>query len=237
MQELLGRISRLDPSASLGLRVIACFDELVVGNVNSRALLASAASLAGCVAGFRQQEPAREIRISPDGRRAGGAVPERREEFVSSVSEGLSVWLEREGPAGANDAIILERLALAVRIRHGQGRRDYDNRRHLDRLLDEAQTPGQRSLAASALGLSAESRYRVVAAPLFAGWGVHPAGPEDVIPTLYGPIHVIIVSEPAGDIHATPCGIGVSAQLADLHRSFRTALVALRLYSAASPAR
>ena len=51
MQELLGRIARLDPSASLGLRVIACFDELVVGNVNTRALLSAAASLAGCVAG------------------------------------------------------------------------------------------------------------------------------------------------------------------------------------------
>ncbi len=46
MQELLGRISALDPEASLGLRVIACFDELVVGNVNTRALLSAAASLA-----------------------------------------------------------------------------------------------------------------------------------------------------------------------------------------------
>ena len=35
MQELLGRISALDPQASLGLRVIACFDELIIGNVNT----------------------------------------------------------------------------------------------------------------------------------------------------------------------------------------------------------
>ena len=48
MQELLGRIARLDPNSSLGLRVIACFDELIVGNVNTRALLAAAASLAFC---------------------------------------------------------------------------------------------------------------------------------------------------------------------------------------------
>ena len=39
MQELLGRIAALDPTASLGLRVIACFDELIIGNVNTRALL------------------------------------------------------------------------------------------------------------------------------------------------------------------------------------------------------
>ena len=59
MQELLGRITRLDPEASLALRVIACFDELTVGRVNTRGLLAAAASLAGCAAGFRQDRPAR----------------------------------------------------------------------------------------------------------------------------------------------------------------------------------
>ena len=33
MQELLGRIAALDPDASLGIRVIACFDELILGDV------------------------------------------------------------------------------------------------------------------------------------------------------------------------------------------------------------
>lgn len=47
MQELLGRISDLDPTASLGIRVIACFDELVAGKVNIHGLLATAAALAG----------------------------------------------------------------------------------------------------------------------------------------------------------------------------------------------
>ena len=36
MQELLGRIAALDPEASLGIRIIACFDELIAGNVNTR---------------------------------------------------------------------------------------------------------------------------------------------------------------------------------------------------------
>ena len=67
MQELLGRIARLDPSASLGLRVIACFVELVVGNVNTKALLSAAASLAGCSAGFEQDNPRRNLRVSPRG--------------------------------------------------------------------------------------------------------------------------------------------------------------------------
>lgn len=52
MQELLGRIAKLDPEASLGLRVIACFDELMAGEVNSHALASAAAALAGCPAAF-----------------------------------------------------------------------------------------------------------------------------------------------------------------------------------------
>ncbi|MCY7396160.1 MAG: hypothetical protein LH468_08435 [Nocardioides sp.] len=98
MQELLGRIMRLDPSASLGLRVIACFDELVVGNVNTRALLASAASLAGCVAGFGQDRPARTVRVAPDGHLVDGPATVFRPELRVSTHDDLTVWLGRGGP-------------------------------------------------------------------------------------------------------------------------------------------
>lgn len=229
MQELLGRISRLDPSASLGLRVIACFDELVVGNVNTRALLAAAASLAGCVAGFGQVDPARTVRIAPDGHPETGPVPQRRCDLTALASEGLTVWLERQGAHEPNDQIILERLALAVRVRHGKGRRDDDNRRHFGQLVDEALSIEQRSTAAAAMGLMPEAPYQVVAAPLFAVWLSRPSGPEDVVPTQFGPIHALVVPAGTGGIEASPCGVGVATAAADLHHSFRTALVALRL--------
>src|SRR6266446_6026418 len=119
MQELLGRIAALDPPASLGLRVIACFDELIIGNVNTRALLSAAASLAGCNAGFQQDRPARVIRVTPGGELCpGGGEPTGQ----LIRTDGHTVWLERDGPNRANDDIIIERLALAVRIRHGQAR-------------------------------------------------------------------------------------------------------------------
>jgi len=38
MQELLGRLTALDPEASHSLRVIACFDELIAGDVGVRGL-------------------------------------------------------------------------------------------------------------------------------------------------------------------------------------------------------
>ncbi|WP_445258632.1 helix-turn-helix domain-containing protein [Nocardioides aurantiacus] len=229
MQELLGRIARLDPSASLGLRVIACFDELVVGRVNTRALLAAAASLAGCPAGFRQDRPARQVRVDPRGRVLPPGDPDPAPGAGTEPAPGLCVWLEREGPPLANDAIILERLALAVRIRQGLGRRDLDHRRDLGLLVDADVAEDERCVAATAIGLSPHQRYRVATAPLFAVWGVHPSGPEDVVATRHGPLHALVLPEDADHLDASPAGLGVATDVAHLHHSFRTAVVALQL--------
>lgn len=235
MQELLGRIARLDPSASLGLRVIACFDELIVGNVNTRALLSAAASLAGCTAGFEQDSPTRRARVTPRGQlltAADAARPVSDEvSWPVATAEGLSVWLEREGDALPNDAIILERLALAVRIRHGRARSTADQRRDLALLVDGDVPVEDRLAAAGALGLNGSREYRIVAAPLFAVWENHPSGPEDVVPTVHGPIHVLVLSEGDGLelVRASPAGTGVAALPRELHHSFRTAMVSLRL--------
>lgn len=231
MQELLGRIARLDPSASLGLRVIACFDELVVGNVNTRALLAAAASLAGCPAGFRQMQPSRLLRVTPRGSRIDGEPPPVAGQFRAEASPGMEVWLERTGDAMPNDAITLERLALSVRIRHGLGRRDIDNRRHLGLLTDRHVPVEDRVAAAETLGLTDRRRYRIAAAPLFAVWHQHPEGPEDVIPTRHGPIHAVVLPESHAEFGASPCGLGTVTSIDRLHVSFRVAIVALRLCS------
>jgi hypothetical protein len=226
MQELLGRIAALDPTASLGLRVIACFDELIIGNVNTRALLSAAASLAGCNAGFQQERPARVVRVTPEGELCpGGGEP------IGQVirADGLTVWLERDGPKRANDDIIVERLALAVRIRYGQGRHDVENRRDLAVLLDGSTAVDVRQLAAARLGLQPTVTHRVVAAPLFATWGERPSGPEDVVPSSFGPLHALVVPSACTSVNANPAGIGVAAPIEHFDHSFRTAVVALRL--------
>jgi hypothetical protein len=227
VQELVGRISALDPQASVSLRVIACFDELVVGNVNTRALLSAAASLAGCTAGFCQDLPPRYVRVTPEGEIAAGRALPPPDSSISR--DGLTVWLEREGPTHAADTIILERLTLAVRIRHGRGRRDADDRRELGLLLDRSAPVEERRTAAARLNLAPGVRYRVLAAPLFAMWEDHPAGAEDVVATPYGPVHALVVPPDRAPGAATPSGIGVATTVEHLHRSFRTAVVALRL--------
>jgi methyl acetate hydrolase len=227
MQELLGRLAALDPTASLGLRVIACFDELIIGEVNTHALLSAAASLAGCNAGFQQDRPARVLRVTPEGELCpGGGEPIGQ---VLHPDDGLTVWLEREGPKRANDDIIVERLAIAVRIRYGQGRHDVDNRRDLAVLLDGSVRVDERQLAAARLGLQPTVSHRVVAAPLFAQWGTRPSGPEDVVPSSFGPLHALVVASASTTVNASPAGIGIATKIEHLHDSFRTAVVALRL--------
>jgi len=236
VQELLGRIARLDPSASLGLRVIACFDELSLGNVNSRALLAAAASLAGCTAGYQRAGSA-PVRIAVTGEHAPPQEQGPGEadlSFCPSDTDddgAMTVWLERGGDPLPNDAIILERLSLALRLRHGLGSGELDHRRHVGLLLDHDASPHERLQAGAELGLQPTVRYRVAAAPLFAVWTNHPTGVEDVIGTPFGPIHTVVVPESTTSVQAQPVGIGSAATPEHLHLSFRTALVALRLCS------
>ncbi|MGV9794704.1 MULTISPECIES: helix-turn-helix domain-containing protein [unclassified Gordonia (in: high G+C Gram-positive bacteria)] len=223
MQELLGRIAALDPTASLGLRVIACFDELIVGQVNIHGLLATAAALAGCPAGCSFGP-----RVSPLGETLAGDPPTGR--LSHGVDSDAAVWLERAGPEEANDAIILERLALAVGIRRSGANPDAA-RRDIAVLLGRDHPVDERSEAAARLGLSPSQRYRVLTQPLFAEWASHPNWPSDVISTSLGTIHTLIApaSVTADDAPAAPCGLGVTGAIPDLALSFRTALIALRL--------
>ncbi len=230
MQELLGKIAALDPEASLGIRVIACFDELIIGAVNTRALLSTAASLAGCPAGFAQDHPSRSMRVSPTGEELAPGSPAHA--ACHELPRGARVWLEREGAPHVNDAIIVERLALAVGVRLGIERHEIEPPRDIGILLDETVPAEVRGDAARRQGLSAATRYRVVAAPLFAVWAEHPQGPGDVVSTPLGPIHAVISPAAVDRVDVRPSGIGIAVCCDDLPRSFRTAVVALRLCAA-----
>jgi hypothetical protein len=227
MQELLARLKALDPNACLALRIIACFDELVRGGVNIEGLLGAAASLSGCVAGYAGRQPERTIRVSPDGQTLKGSAASGRESGLAT--DGMTVWLERQGPSHVNDAMILERLALALAIRSGH--QAEDPLRRLGDLLDPNVDVGLRHSTAAKLGLAPHLRYRVATLPLFATWKQHRHLLEDVVQTRFGPLHVCLLRAEVKHIDASPCGIGVAVGIDDLHRSMATALVSLRLCS------
>lgn len=222
MQELLGRLRALDPTASQSLRVIACFDELMTGGVGSRGLLSAAAALAGRPVSLRRD--GRLTRIDTRGHELTDPGP-----GGATVTAGAdtAVWIDDDGTGvHANDALILERLALALRIRDDDAA---PTRRDLAVIFDAEAPLADRLDAASRRGLSPTRRYRAVAAPLFATWRVHPTGPEDVQTTAHGPVHAAIIEADA-PVDATPLGIGTAAAPEDLWLSLRTAVIALRLH-------
>ncbi|GAA1464824.1 PucR family transcriptional regulator [Microbacterium thalassium] len=223
MQELLGRLRQLDPTASASLRVIACFDELMAGGVGTDGLLSAAAALSGAVVGVRRAEDAPEIRIDTRGERLAPAPPTG----IVRESEGMTVWIEAAtSEPGPNEAIIIERLALALHVRYDH--LDAPMKRDVAVIVGHDAAAEERVAAARRRGLADGVSYRVVVAPLFALWRAHPRGPEDVVASAVGPVHVAIVAADAAPA-AEPLGIGIAADLNDLELSFRTALVALRL--------
>ncbi|QTV79236.1 helix-turn-helix domain-containing protein [Microbacterium sp. NIBRBAC000506063] len=221
MQELLGRLRALDPAASQGLRVIACFDELMAGHVGTEGLLSAAAALAGRPVGAQRSNQAPPVRVDPSGRRLPSAPPPES----ALESDGLIVWIEGS-EAGVNDAIILERLALAIHLRDDHGRAP--GPRDLAVLFDDSADLALRRDAATRRGLPADTSFRAIAAPLFAVWRTHPAGPEDVVRTDFGPVHTAVIPADSA-ISAAPLGIGIAVERDDLATSFRTAVLALRL--------
>lgn len=113
MKGLLLRLSALDADAATAVRVIAHFQALLgSGALDAISLARSTAGLAECAAGLEL----------PDGRTArfgpGGAALPGEPEAVSQGAElGPSgrVWLERPGPPGPFDELILEWMAIAAR--------------------------------------------------------------------------------------------------------------------------
>lgn len=225
MQELLGRLGALDPQAGQGLRVIACFDELMTGGVAVRGLLAAAAALTGTTAGTDLDGV--PVRIDPTGAEVPGKGPGPR----LSNETTPEVWIERDPDRPhANDAIVLERLGLAVGLRLDPRQPAGATPRDLALAVDPDITADERQAAAERLRLAPTGRYRVLAAPLFATWERHPRGPEDVISTPFGPVHLSIIPEDAQALGA-PLGLGVATRVEGLPRAAATAVIALRLHT------
>lgn len=242
MQELLGRIAALDPDASLGIRVISCFDELILGRVNIPGLLRTAAALAGCPAGFRAAPDAAALRVDPQGQQMPDEEPPGRREL--ELPDASSVWLER-GTSVQNlepqphDELILERLSIAVGVRRGVERTELESPRDVALLLDRQSDPELRLQVAARLGIDPKVERAVLAVPLFAVWQDSHRWPSDVITTEHGPVHALILppGRSAEELRGAvrPAGVGPPAPAPELFRSFELAVIALRLTTPEEP--
>lgn len=168
MKELAGRLAALDPDAGAAVRVIAYFDRLVAGRAGLEAIVRGAAVLAGCPARLVDPERRVQVRVTPDGvREDAGSPPPADWPAVPIGADGqAALWLERPGPAGPVDAMVLERAAVAARdaLERTRGRAPASSDPALLELLFDASAPEPARLAAAhRLGLPTAGVARAIA--------------------------------------------------------------------------
>jgi hypothetical protein len=223
MQELVGRLTALDPEASDALKVVSYFDALVAAGVGLDGLLRGAAALSGVVAGADRR--ARIIRRGPDGQSQPGTEP-----FPRSPERACSagtVWLERVGTRHANDEMIVERLALAL---------DLIEARHnpvssLETVIDPTCTVTERTTALARLRVEPGSRIRIIATRSDA-----PAGDaySAAVPTHYGILRATLCRA-ASPPPSKPAGLGPWVRADHAPESWDGAMIALRLTDSTDP--
>lgn len=223
MKELVGKLTALDPEVRETLAVITYFDTLMDGRVSVETLVRGAATLSGVTAGYRRG--AEVLRVLADGRRGENANSTAYESH--SVGPHAVVWIERDGPPHTNDAMIRERLAIAIALSARTGRAaESQVRRALEQLLDSPLDDRERLAATARLRLDPSAAVRAIALP--SGAALPAEFPTAILATHWGLVRGGIIR--ADDEPSIPrSGIGIAGPIGALSASWRTAAIALLL--------
>lgn len=228
MKDLVVRLSALDPAAGAAVRVIAYFDQLVDARAGLATIVRGAAVLADCPARLADRERGLDLRMGPDGRRGEQDGPPDPSWLSMPVAGGSAVlWLERPGPAGPVEAMVLERAAAAAHavLDRTRGRAPAQaDEGAAEVLIDESAPAEARRHAARGLGLPESGLARAVAlegggvriAPVTAAGVQEPWSPAD------GP----------GGGAGPRAGVGTAVPVLGLPASWAAARTALRLTAA-----
>ncbi|MFI2608290.1 PucR family transcriptional regulator [Kitasatospora sp. NPDC018619] len=224
MHELIDRIDALDPRAAEALKVVSYFDTLITGDVGLDGLLRGAAALSGTVAGAERH--GRTSRRDPDGRLLDGTTGREPRSPARPCSDGC-VWLERDGAAHPNDAVIVERLAFAVEL--------LDLRRHtgsaLEIGIDAARTLDDRTTALARLRLDPGTRIRLIATRVD---DQAPDAPSTILPTRYGILRASLDTTGRVPFQGR-AGLGPWVRADRAPASWDGAVIALRLTAPSTP--
>jgi hypothetical protein len=181
--------------------------------------------------------------MAPDGRPAPPAAPPASSTAPVTLDEEEigTVWLERAGPAGPLDDVLLDRLAIAVAgvvERYGPARTTMADPALVELVISTGSDEAARARALRLLGFPAELRVRVAAVrspfPLDqVAAAVCPARPVKAAPVAgVGVILATSALDPARLPAGVRAGIG-AAERPDL--AWREARIALRFTTARQP--
>ncbi|MFJ3473813.1 hypothetical protein ACIPJ1_12820 [Microbacterium maritypicum] len=233
MQDLLGRLTALDPDASETLKVVSYFDALVARSVGVESMLRGAAVLSGATVG--QRDGRHIVRVRADGVRIDPVEPSPSWPVRESGPDAVA-WIEREGDAHSNDAMILERLSLALGII--RARRTVGPESAVELAISSYAGAEERAAALPRLRLSASMLRLVASPPEPAPLPTHPSA---VVATRHGLTRATIIDaqtdvrEVWPDTAALRLGVGLAGPGDQLPQSWASALVAVRLTSPGEP--
>jgi hypothetical protein len=164
MKDLAVRLAALDADAGAALRVISYFDSLVEARAGLQSIVRGAALLADCPARLTDDERRVRIRVTAAGVNAWLDEP-AEPDWMSTSAGSATLQLERAGPPGPVEAMILERAAGAARavLDRTRGRAPAADPASAELLVDASAPPDVRLQAARRLGLT-EPAY-VIARP------------------------------------------------------------------------
>ena len=171
MEALVERLSHLDAEAGGAVRVVMFFDTLIRRRVDLPALARASAGLAECVVGIDLRGGERALRVTPTGETAPAAadpataasttVPVLLDDETIGV-----VWLERTGPPGGLDRLLLDRLAIgaaSVVERYGPARTTMADPALVELVISDGSDDAARARALRLLGFAPDAPVRVVA--------------------------------------------------------------------------
>lgn len=233
MQDLLGRLTALDPDASETLKVVTYFDALVARAVGVESMLRGAAVLSGATVG--QRDGRQIVRVRADGVRIDPVEPSHSWAVRESGPDAIA-WIERDGDAHMNDAMILERLSLALGII--RARRSVGPESAVELAISSYAGTEERAAALPRLRLSANALRLVASPPDPAPLPQHPSA---VVATRHGLTRATILDADTDAVRAWSesaglrLGLGVAGAGERLPESWSSALVAVRLTSHMEP--
>jgi PucR-like helix-turn-helix protein len=242
MEALVARLSHLDSQVEGAIRVVMFYDTLMRRRVDLPALARASAALAECVAGIRLHGTGQAIRMSPDGREASAPPPPASTTAPVTLDEEQigTVWLERSGPSGPLDQLLLERLAIgaaAVVERYGPARTTMADPALVELVISADSDEPARARALRLLGFAAGLPVHVAA--------VRSQLPLDQVGGLVCPARLVKAAPLAGvgvilaatvEAARFPAGVRAGIGAADSpDRSWQQARTALRFTTARQP--
>jgi hypothetical protein len=242
MEALVERLSHLDTQAEGAIRVVMFYDTLIQRRVDLPALARASAALAECVTGIRLHGTGRTIRVGPDGRQASAPAPPASTTVPITLDEEEigTAWLERPGPPGPLDHLLLDRLAIAAAAvveRYGPARTTMADPALVELAISADSDQAARARALRLLGFAADLPIRVAAVrsqlPLDQVGGlVCPARPVKAAPLAGVGVLLATTVDPA----RFPAGVRAGIALAERpDRSWRQARTALRFTTPRQP--